>query len=501
MQKKHLFNYLPTLVAVTALLFTSCSKEKSSSSNNESDGTSQYIVAVSPSSDAADILLYTDELSSDLTTIKNGYETGLISAQWYFYNDQRVFGFKYSDGDPTPMETYVLNGSQPVLGNTYSSYRFTTYGTWGDYVITSSSNSYTSKSTNIFDKYFDTEVFPRYMQVARYKSESGTVETYDFEADNYLGTGEYVNMAGFAESDNKLYVSVYPMGATAYGTTKYTSSFQKESTSYYKDSNKYLDYESTGWGGTNSGSFKPGEIPTTPYPDQFHIAIFEKESDFPNNPTLIKDDRMSPACGRLQSAQYPTIMADSSENVYIFSPGNERSYTTGYQLYNTVNKLEGEEIDHTSTDGLLYRAKGTHKASVMRINKGQTSLDESYGVVDIESLIDNRSFLCTHHISNDRFLIRANNEPNSPYTTAYKFYIFNAESKTAGAVTGLPEYGTISSVSRNPLFEDGYAYIGITSSDNSYPAIYKINSQTYEATKVLEIQCYSIHSIGKLSSK
>lgn len=495
---------LTSLLAFSSLITSSCNKITDTEENPNVEEQSQFVIAVSPASDAADILLYSDSLEdAELTVLGSGVETGLISAQWYFYNSKRVFGFKYSDGDPTPMQTFILDGNKPVAGNTYESYRFTTYGTWGDYVITSSSNSYTSDSTGIYEPYYNTEVYPRYMQIARYKADYGTVETFDFESDNYLGTGEYTNFAGFAESDGNLYVSVYAMGVTGYGATKYTSSLKNESTNYYGDSLSYLNYLSSGWGGTNSGSFKPGEAASTIFPNQFHIAIFTNQEDFPNNPILIKDDRMSPACGRQQSAQYPTIAADEDEDIYIFSPGNERSYTSGKQLYSSIDKTDEYAISFAgSSDGLFYQAQGSHKASVMRIKKGETKLDESYGVFDVETAMANRSFLCCHYIkgSDSKFLVKAMNEANVQYSSANnKYYVVDTEGKFAKEVTGMPEPTTITSASRNPFFEDGKAYVGITSSENSNPAIYMIDSDTAVATKITEIECYNILSIGKLS--
>lgn len=511
MKKTNYFSKLFTyasFILFTAALSTACTESATDPLDPEEENNTitagQYVIAVSPSSDAADILLYADSLNaSGLTVMGSGVETSLISAQWYFYNQQRVFGFKYSDGDPTPMQTFVTDGTKPVAGNTYESYRFTTYGTWGDYVITSSSNSYTAEETGVYDPFYNTEVYPRYMQIARYKAESGTVATYDFESDDYLGTGEYTNFAGFAEAGGNLYVSVYPMGVTGYGATKYTSDLQEESLSYYGAGSECLNYLSSGWGGTNSGSFKPGEAASTLFPDQFHIAVFTSEDNFPDKPVLIKDGRMSPACGRQQSAQYPTIAADQDENIYVFSPGNERSYTTGKQLYSDVAKTDEYAIDFAgSSDGLFYQAKGTHKASVMRIKKGETALDESYGVFDVESVMGDRSFISSLYIkgSDSKFLVKAMNEANVQYSSANnKYYVVDVVNKTAVEVTGMPEPTSITSTSRNPYFEDGKAYVGITSSENSNPAIYMIDSDNGVGTKMTEIECYNILSIGKLA--
>ncbi|MFI3285586.1 MAG: DUF4374 domain-containing protein [Rikenellaceae bacterium] len=500
---------------VAATIALSCTKNDDNNTTNPDDGStdgqsiSKYILAVS-STDGADYLLYTDELGGeDLSILGSGVETDLTSAQWYFFKDSRVFGLKYNDGDPVPMETYEMGETKPVLGLEYESYRFTTYGTWGDEVITSASNSWTSASTGVYEPYYNTEVYPRYMQIAHYDSKSGIAKYYDFEADNYLGTGEYVNFAGFAESDGKLYVSVYAMGATAYGTTKYQSSFEDASASYYGDKSDYLAYVSSGWGGSGSGSFKPGEIPTTPFPDQFHIAIFQDGDDLSTSkPVVISDARMSPACGRQKSAQYPTIFADDSSDIYIFSPGNERSYEgAGVVLYSDETKESEKQHSDLSGnvigDGKLYKSAGTHKASVMRITKGATALDESYGVFDVEAAMGGRSFLTCYHIegSGSKFLVQAYNDANVQYTSgvSYKYYIVDAAAKTAIEVSGQPEPTTISAVSRNPYFEDGKAYVGITSSENSSPVLYEIDSNSGVAENIANVNCSAILSIGKLT--
>ncbi|MFI3259340.1 MAG: DUF4374 domain-containing protein [Rikenellaceae bacterium] len=499
--------------AAVAVAATSCSTDDedgvdvgTDSDGSGSDSTpelvaSSYVVAVT-TTDGADYLLYTDELgSSDLSVLGAGVETDLASAQWYFYKDQRIFGLLYSDGDPAPMETYVMGETRPVFGMEYTSYRFTTYGTWGDYMVTSSSNSYTAESTGVYEPYFNTEVYPRHMYVGKYHYSNGLFAGEDFVSDNYLGTGEYCSMSGFAESNGWLYATVYPMGATAYGTTKYASSFQSESASYYGDSATYLDYVSIGWGGMGSGSFKPGEIATTPFPDQFHIAIFKDEADFPQNPTvLIKDDRMSPACGRQQSSQYDTIVTDQDEDVYIFSPGNERSYAgAGTQLYSDESKTVA--IDEAD-GGILYKATGTHKGSVMRIKKGETSLDESYGVFDVETAMGGRSFITCWYItgSTSKFLVKTMNDAGVQYSTANnKFYVVDVINQTAIEVSNMPEPTTITSTSRNPYFEDGKAYMGIVSSENASPVIYEIDSATGAAKNIMSVECASIASIGKLS--
>ncbi len=526
MKKNYLFG---ALFLTAAVAVSSCTKDESVSTPVAKAST--YVVAVSSTKSSAepvgaDYLLYTDVLGSEDLTIKGaGVESDLSSSQWYFYNDTRVFGLKYNDGGAVPAESYVMGEARPVYGMDYTSYRFTTYGQWTDYMVTSASNSYDSEPTGVKEPYYNTEVYPRYMYVGKYHNSNGEFSGTAFESDNYLGTGEYCSLAGFAESNGYLYATVYPMGVTAYGYVKYATELEDTSEAYYGSKTDYKKYVSTGWGGSNSGSFKPGEIPSTPFPNQFHIAVFKTEADFPNNPTIITDGRMSPPCGRSGSAQYPCIGADDNGDVYIFSPGNERKYNTsifpdlaGTQLYDTVDKEAGDEMDHELTaDGKYWYPAGSHSAKVMRIKKGKTALDESYGtsgVFDVETAMGGRSFLSVKFItgSGSKFLVQAY-EPGVYYavdstgsattTSAYSYYVVDADAKSATKVTGIPAATEISAVSRNPFFENGKAYVGITTTADADveggSAVYEIDSATGAASKLMDVTCYNILSIGKLS--
>ncbi|MFR9564886.1 MAG: DUF4374 domain-containing protein [Rikenellaceae bacterium] len=531
-------NYLFGALFLTAAVAVSSCKKDESVSTPVAKATS-YVVAVSSTKSSAtpvgaDYLLSTDALGSEDLTIKgSGVESDLSSAQWYFYNDTRVFGLKYNDGDAVPAESYVMGEARPVYGMDYTSYRFTTYGQWSDYMVTSASNSYDSESTGVVEPYYKTEVYPRYMYIGKYHNSNGEFAGTAFESDNYLGTGEYCSLAGFAESNGYLYATVYPMGVTAYGSVQYETELEAASKTYYGDSSKYLDYVSSAYGGTNSGTFKPGEIPSTPFPNQFHIAVFKTEADFPKNPTIITDGRMSPPCGRSGSAQYPCIAADDDGDVYIFSPGNERKFNTtiftslaGTQLRNISSSSDATSdnyVDHQDLsknkigDGLYWYPAGSHSAKVMRIKKGKTALDESYGtdgVFDVETAMDGRSFLSVKFItgSGSKFLVQTY-EPGVYYatdstgsastTSAYSYYVVDADAKSATKVTGIPAATEILAVSRNPFFENGKAYVGITTTANAEveggSAVYEIDAATGVATEKMKVTCYNILSIGKLS--
>ncbi len=518
MKKSYLFKSL-LFAAAVASVATSCTTDDEGSESGGSTPTGAECFVVAATTSGYDYLIYTEDLNQNLSVSSGSVETSVTSGQWYFYGDMRVLGLKYNDGDPVPAESFVMGATKPTSSTQYTSYRFTTYGTYGESIITSSSNALTAASDANGD-YLKTinyagvdeyAGYSRFINIAMYHSTNGTVATYDFESDNFLGNGEYVNFAGFAESDNKLYATVYPMGITAYGSEEYKSTLETASTAYYSDANKYAQFISPGYGGSGSGSFYPGTAATTLFPNQFHIAIFPANHAFSNDNktpnktdvTIITDPRMSPPCGRQASAQYPTIGADDNEDIYIFSPGNERSYTSGVVVYSDSGKTVA--MDASTEDPLFYKALGTHASKVMRIKKGETVLDESYGtngVFDVEAAMGGRSFITCDFIkgSGSKFLLRAYNDPNIQYTSNVNFqlYVVDAANQTATMVTGQPSATSISSISRNPYFENGKAYVGITSSELSYPAIYEIDSTTGVATKISDVECTNIASIGKL---
>jgi hypothetical protein len=82
---------------------------------------------------------------------------------------------------------------------------------------------------------------------------------------------------------------------------------------------------------------------------------------------------------------------------------------------------------------------------------------------------------------------------------ANELSIFNGETGKLTYVTGLPESNVISGFSKNTYVADGYVYIAIYTSDNNYPAVYKINNTTGVATKAVELQVTSVAAIGYLT--
>lgn len=102
---------------------------------------------------------------------------------------------------------------KPVEYNSYTFNRITTYGIWGNNVITA--------STNDGNKETDGEHYAKYIQFNYLNATNGKTTTGTQIAEDFLGNGEFVSFAGFVEANNKLYTSVIPMGMSHYGVNTY----------------------------------------------------------------------------------------------------------------------------------------------------------------------------------------------------------------------------------------------------------------------------------------
>jgi hypothetical protein len=85
---------------------------------------------------------------------------------------------------------------------------------------------------------------------------------------------------------------------------------------------------------------------------------------------------------------------------------------------------------------------------------------------------------------------------------ANELAIFNGETGKLTYVTGVPAANLISGFSKNTYVENGSVYIAIYTSDytsdDSYPAIYKINTATGVANKALTLQVNTVTALGRI---
>lgn len=452
--------YLLATLFMAGALFTACDSNDvpEIDNGNETEVDEQYIIAAG--SAEANYLLTTDELDNGtISTVGNGLETE-TGSYWIFYKDKYLFRLVYNQGNAGVSSSYKLNSDGKVheRDNTYDIKRFTTYGTFKNQIITASTGDMAASNSEFLPKgflfsYLDAE------------TEQYRTNTEEISAENYLGNGEFVTLAGILEANNKLYTAPIPMGLSQYGSDI--------------DGGKYVKYPElvkTEDGGTASSAYKKGELQWTQYPNEAWVAIYNDATM--KNPSLIKTDKISYACGRFKSQYYQTIWAADNGDIYVFSPSYAKTMTADVQ-------------------------KTTLPAGVVRIKAGATDFDPDY-YCNLEEQTNGNSFLRTWHIGADNFLLLMYDEPfvegfNASDTPASQLAIYNGESKKLTYVTGLPAADKIEGYANTPYFEDGKAYVAVTTTDGQHPAIYEIDTTTAQAKKGITVQSNHIAAVGKLN--
>lgn len=459
--RKHLLWGL-AIAFFTGSLLTSCgdneNENQGGNENNNGNDTACYVISATV--DDANYLLTSNTLSSGtITTLNNGLTTQ-SGTYWVFYKDKYLYRLVYNQGSAGVTTSYILdaNGKVKQRDMEYNTKRFTSYGIYENNLITSSAG-------DLGEEYADSEgnlaqgLLFSYLDV-----EKETHHSKEINAENYLGNGEYVTLAGILEANNKIYSAVIPMGLSKYGVLANDGEYVK-----------YPDLVKTEAGGQGSGAYEEGELQWTQYPNEAWIAIYNDENF--ENPKLIKTDKISYACGRRASQYYQMIWAADNGDVYVFSP----SYA----------KVMSDSRQQT-----------TLPAGVMRIKAGASDFDGNY-YCNLETQSSGCGFLRSWHIGGDYFMLLMYDEPFTLGTsapTANKLAIYKGESSKLTYITGLPSSENISAFGNAPYFENGKAYIAVTTTTNSHPAIYEIDITSATAKKGLTIEAKSIAGVGKLKS-
>ena len=416
---------------------------------------------------------FTGNTTNALVTASNldggsvGMANGLVNdgaSYWVFWGDKYLYGLTYNQGNAGTTRSYVMNDDYTLSARSaeYAVRRFVTYGIYDRYIMTLSTgdgptewadaNGYIPKSFLV--SYLDVE--------AETYTTNDTLEEH-FLAENFLGNGEYVTLAGIEQVGDKLYSAAVPMGLSQYGSSV-------EGGKWVKPGNE--DLLKTEAGGSDSSSYKEGELQWTQYPDECWVAIFSDETLAEKQ--LIHTDKISYACGRNKSQYYQMIWKTESGDVYVFSPSYAKSMADP-------------------------RQQTTLPAGVVRIKAGAEAFDDNY-YVNIEALTDGISFLRTWYVGGTKFLMLMYDMPIEPGVTltASRLAIFDVESATLSYVEGLPSAERISGFGNAPYSEEGKCYIAVTLTDD-YPAIYAIDTTTAVATKGLTVEATQVRGIGRLN--
>jgi hypothetical protein len=463
MNQNYLFRAGIAVIGLCATALTSCSSDSETviadgTSDDALAASSKYVIAASV--DNAASLVTADAIRSGAVSVKgNGVEVD-DGAYWIFKDGKSLFRLTYNQGSAGIGSSYYLDANGRLQEHlVFDCQRFSTYGTYGDYVITASTGNTTV--TDAAGNYAQGFLF-NYLD-----GTTGDLSSRTVVGENFLGNGEKVCFAGFVEKNDRLYTSVIPMGMSKYGIAAHPE--------YVTDAALIAAAD----GGSASSSYVAGEIPSTQYPDSAFVAIYPS-ADFTVQPVIARTGKIGFASGRMRSQYYQTIWAADNGDIYVFSPGYGRL---------------------TTSDASLQRVSGQLPSGVVRIKAGDTDFDADY-YVNIEELGNRHPLYRCWPISGDAFLVQFyTNGLTSKGENTLELGVFHGNSGTLTMVTGLPSTDVLTSFGTNPYAEDGVIYMPVVTSDGRNPAIYCIDAATAVATRGIDVEAESIKAIGKLTSR
>lgn len=470
MKKNHLLAGL-FAASLAGMALTSCSEDDQSGSNNNSNtSTGNYVIAATVTSSSTDtyVLLTAPSLDEgEVTTQGNGL-VNEGATYWVFYANRYLYALNYNQGEAGTTQSFILNntGALEKRSQEYYVNRFTTYGYYDRYIMTTSTGD---GPTELKDEngYVPQSFLASYLDVENQTYTSNTVNaSTPFLSENFLGNGEYVTLAGLAQVGTRLYAAAVPMGLSQYGC------MQKNDDGSYKwvlPGNE--DLIKTESGGSGSGAYDKDELQWTQYPDECWMAIFTDQTltDW----KLIKTDKISYACGRNRSQYYQMNWLADDGYMYVFSP----SYAK------------------TMKDA---RQQTTLPAGVVRIDTKAEDFDPDY-YYNLEEKADGASFLRSWYIGGNYFLLLMYDKAiTASDKVANRLAIFNVSNGALSYVSGLPT--DVSGFGNTPYMENGSAYIAVTTT-SGYPAIYRIEPSTATASKGLVVKATSLNGVGRLEAQ
>ena len=467
--KKNFFLTGLFATAMAGLTLTACDDDPSTGGDDggDDDNNAEYVIAasVTASGNTTNVLVNAESLDEGtVTTINNGVVND-GATYWVFFKEQYLYALTYNQGEAGGTRSYIMDASGELKKGSaeFGVKRFTTYGIYDKYIMTSSTGDGPTE-WNDENGYTPKVFLLSYLDPAAETFTTNDTQNKAYLSENFLGTGEYVTLSGMLEHNNKIYTAAVPMGLSQYGT-------KDQNGKWVLPGNEDLVKKESG--GSNSSAYKKDELQWTQYPNECWVAIFDDATM--TSKKLIKTDKISYAAGRMKSQYYQMIWAADNGDVYVFSPSFAK----------------------TMTDA---RQKTTLPAGVVRIPSGSTEFDDYY--CNLEALTNGNSFLRSWHIADDYFMLLMYDRPlTETGYVANQLAIFKAGDKKLTYVTGLPSTDQISGFGNEPYVEKGNAYVTVTFNEGGgNPAIYKINPATATATKGLTIEATQVSGVGKLTA-
>ena len=309
-------------LAFPAVVLSGCSENDEPGGGTQPGGTNagKFVIAATVTdSKGTTNLLFTAE-SLDEGHIALGNNNGLLNdgaSQWVFHPDNYLYALTYNQGNAGTTRSYILDKEGYIRARDmeYKISRFTSYGICGDQIIsTSTGDGPVSQADG--NGYLPKTLLATYIDVKSETSRQNDTSTGIYSLENYLGNGEYVTLAGLEKRGSDIFCGIAPMGLSQYGAAVGNGKWIRPG---------YEHLVKTADGGSNSSSYKKGELQWTQYPDECWVAVY-KDNNLAH-PAFAKTDRISYPCGRFKSQYYQTIWADDKGDIYVFSPSYAKTMT------------------------------------------------------------------------------------------------------------------------------------------------------------------------------
>lgn len=275
---------IPSLIGMMVLGMIACDKDESKPS------VGAFFVSVN--GESAEYIMQIDTLESGSYSIASNFkEMESTDYQWIFGGDPNVaIGLIYNQADPAVAVGMKVNelGTIEEMGEFQLPSRFTNYGFFGQYALTSVGGQTPVDANG--------NAMTDANGVAR--TDGVTVNFIDLKSNlaleekaittlNITGNGNQATISGFADMGNGEFLTALVCSST-----------------------------STSSGGSSTGAVT--------YPDSVWVAAFDKDL---NLKRIYRDDRISYASGRYRSRYYSMISKADDDYIYVFSGSYESAST------------------------------------------------------------------------------------------------------------------------------------------------------------------------------
>ena len=231
--KKNFFLTGLFATAMTALTFTACDDDPTNSGGDDGgddDKNAEYVIAASitASGNTTNVLVNAETLDEGtISTINNGVVNDGAS-YWVFYKNQYLYALTYNQGEAGGTRSYIMDASGEVKKRSkeFAVKRFTTYGIYDKYIMTSSTGDGPT-DWNDENGYTPKVFLISYLDPAAETFTTNDTNNKAYLSENFLGNGEYVTLAGLLEHNNKIYTAAVPMGLSQFGTKDQNGRFKQ----------------------------------------------------------------------------------------------------------------------------------------------------------------------------------------------------------------------------------------------------------------------------------